>query len=241
LPRDLSPQERVQRAFQLVYQRPATEQQLAAALALLEAKEDATADAVPVTAADWQYGFAAYDETAKRTKDFTKLPYFTGAAWQGGSAWPDAKLGWVQLTADGGHAGNDVAHAAVRRWTAPRDVRINVSSVLVHDTKAGDGVRGRLISSRQGLIHEAKVHNSRAEFNADALDMKAGDTLDFAVDIGGNLNNDQFVWAVRIAEAEAPAAWNSKTDFIGPQTTQLDPWEQLAQVLFATNEFMFVD
>lgn len=241
LPADAAPEERVQRVFQFVYQRPATPQQVTAALALVQAKVDETADEAPVTAAEWQYGFGGFDDEAKRTKGFTKLPYFTGAAWQGGYAWPDARLGWVQLTAEGGHAGNDVEHAAVRRWTAPRDMRVNIASLLVHDTTAGDGVQGRLISSRQGLVHEAKVHNSRAEFNASLLELKAGDTLDFAVDIGGTLNNDQFVWEVKISAADAQIAWNSRTDFLGPRTTQLNPWEQLAQVLFSTNEFMFVD
>ncbi len=55
----------------------------------------------------------------QRVTGFTALPHFTGSAWQGGAAWPDAKLGWVQLTATGGHPGNDRSHAAVRRWTAP--------------------------------------------------------------------------------------------------------------------------
>ena len=52
-----------------------------------------------VTAADWSYGFGAYDEATQRVTGFTPLPHFTGNAWQGGEAWPDAALGWVQLTA----------------------------------------------------------------------------------------------------------------------------------------------
>lgn len=243
-----SPADRVQQMFAAVYQRPATSQQVAAALALVEAKETEPEVTLAATAAEWQYGFAAYDEAAQRTKGFTKLPHFTGSAWQGGSNWPDAKLGWVQLTADGGHAGNDLEHAAVRRWTAPRDMMVKVESTLKHETAAGDGVRGRLISSRKGLVHEAKVHNSTADFKAESLELKAGDTVDLAVDIGGTLNNDQFVWEVRITSAAPaagstaqPTAWNSRTDFGGPRTTQLDPWEQLAQVLFSTNEFLFID
>ena len=245
-----SPEARVQQVFQAVYQRAATPQQVAAALALVNAKEDATEVAISATAADWQYGYGEFDEGTKQIKGFTKLPHFTGTAWQGGSAWPDAKLGWVQLTADGGHAGNDPQHAAIRRWTAPRDVTIKIASTLKHETAAGDGVRGRLISSRGGLLHEAKTHNSAAEFKVESLEMKAGDTLDFAVDIGGTLNNDQFVWEVRLTAVEAadkpaaggvPSAWQSKADFTGPRVMQLDPWEQLAQVLFSTNEFMFVD
>lgn len=234
-----SPAERVQQLFLAIYQRSATSQQVAAALALVEAKEAVLETPIAATAAEWQYGFAAYDEATQRSKGFTKLPHFTGAAWQGGSNWPDAKLGWVQLTADGGHAGNDLDHAAVRRWTAPRDMTLKIESTLKHETAAGDGVRGRLISSRTGLVHEAKVHKSAADFKFESLELKAGDTLDFAVDIGGTLNNDQFVWEVRITSDQT--TWNSRTDFVGPRTTQLDPWEQLAQVLFSTNEFMFID
>ncbi len=242
IPGNISPEDRVQQMFRQVYQRSATPQQVAAALALVHGKEAETDSPVSATAGDWQYGFAGYDETAQRSKDFTKLPHFTGTAWQGGAAWPDGKLGWVQLTAEGGHAGNDVQHAAVRRWTAPRDMTIRIDSTLKHETTAGDGVRGRLISSRQGLVHEAKVHNSSAEFKAEALEVKAGDTLDFAVDIGGTLNNDQFVWEVRITvDKPMPTTWQSRSDFQGPRPPQLDPWEQLAQVLFSTNEFLFID
>jgi hypothetical protein len=243
-----SPEERVQQMFRAAYQRSATAEQVAAALALVQAKEPEPEVVISPTAANWQYGFAGYDNNAQRSKNFTKLPYFNGTAWQGGPNWPDAKLGWVQLTAEGGHAGNDLDHAAVRRWTAPRDLTVMIESKLKHDKLAGDGVRGRLISSRSGLVHEAKIHNSTADFNVESLELKVGDTLDFAVDIAGTLNNDDFVWEVRITSIDAaerqtdvPTVWNSRTDFVGPPTTQLDPWEQLAQVLFSTNEFMFID
>ncbi|WP_254513163.1 PSD1 and planctomycete cytochrome C domain-containing protein [Anatilimnocola floriformis] len=234
-----SPEARVQQIFQAVYQRNATLEQVAAALALVNAKEEESQQPISATAADWQYGYGEFAEDTKQIKAFTKLPHFNGTAWQGGSNWPDEKLGWVQLTADGGHAGNDLQHAAIRRWTAPRDVTIKIDSTLKHDTKAGDGVRGRLVSSRGGLLHEAHTHNKTADFKVDTLELKAGDTVDFAVDIGGTLNNDQFTWEVRITAAES--TWQSKADFVGPQVTQLDPWEQLAQVLFSTNEFLFVD
>ena len=55
---------------------------------------------VPPTVNDWQYGFAPYDEAKQRTGEFQKLPHFTGAAWQGGAAWPEdrkARAGGVSL------------------------------------------------------------------------------------------------------------------------------------------------
>jgi len=172
---------------------------------------------------------------------FTKLPHFTGSAWQGGAAWPDAKLGWVQLTAAGGHPGNDLAHAAIRRWTAPRDLRVAIRSTLIHEPKEGQGVRGFVVSSR-GLIQQAAVHHSRTDLNADAHDVKAGDTIDFVADIGKQLNSNQFLWRIIITTDEpAPLTYNSDRDFGDQPTQKLGPWEQLAQVLLSANEFVFID
>jgi mono/diheme cytochrome c family protein len=248
-----SPEERIQQIFRLALLREPTADEAAAALSLVTTAETEPADEVPPTAADWQYGFAAFDEAAGKNGEFHPLPHFSGSAWQGGSKWPDGKLGWVQLTAAGGHAGNDHAHAAVRRWVAPRKMTIRVRSTLVHDTEAGDGVRGRVVSSRHGLVGTASVHNGQAELAHDSLAVEPGDTLDFALDIGGNLNNDQFTWDATIEEVmpaagadtpptpELPRRWNSRADFHGPSTPKLGPWEQLAQVLLSANEFVFVD
>jgi hypothetical protein len=243
LPREASPPERVSQLYRYAFQREPTSRQLAAALALVDAAEKDTASIVPPTVNDWQYGFAPYDEAKQRTGEFQKLPHFTGAAWQGGAAWPDAKLGWAQLTATGGHAGNDLAHAVVRRWTAPRDLKINVRSTFFHEKKQGDGIRGFLVSSRSGLIHSATLLDSKAEFNTDDLEVKAGDTLDFVVDIGGTLNNDQFIWeaTINVVGDERATPWQSRRDFEQQGVTRLNAWEQLAQVLLSSNEFMFVD
>ncbi|MCU0878530.1 MAG: PSD1 and planctomycete cytochrome C domain-containing protein [Pirellulaceae bacterium] len=250
---DQSPELRIQQIFRLALLREPTADEAAAALSLVTTAETEPADEVPPTAADWQYGFAAFDEAAGKNGEFHPLPHFTGSAWQGGSKWPDGKLGWVQLTAAGGHAGNDHAHAAVRRWVAPRKMTIRIRSKLVHDTEAGDGVRGRVVSSRHGLVGMASVHNGQAELAHDSLAVEPGDTLDFALDIGGNLNNDQFTWDATIEEVvpaagadtpptpELPRRWNSRTDFHGPSSPKLGPWEQLAQVLLSANEFVFVD
>ncbi len=243
LPQEETPEERILRLYHWIYQREASPEQLSAALAFVAAKVEPTPPP-PQTAADWQYGYGGFDEAVQRTTNFQRLPHFTGAAWQGGPNWPDATLGWVQLTAKGGHAGNDLQHAAIRRWTAPRDLQVNIRSTLVHDTAGGDGVRGHIVSSQAGVLGTATVHNSRAELHADSLTVKAGETIDFALDIGGTLNNDQFEWEIVITpvgEANPMSAWNSSADFQAVEAPKLTPWEQLAQVLLSSNEFLFVD
>ena len=69
----------------------------------------------------WQYGYGELDDMTARVKSFTALPLFNSTARQGGEQWPDKELGWPQLTATGGHPGNDRQHAVVRRWVAPQD------------------------------------------------------------------------------------------------------------------------
>jgi hypothetical protein len=176
-------------------------------------------------------------------KTFTSLPHFTGQAWQGGPAWPDSKLGWVQVTADGGHAGNDLQHAAIRRWIAPATAKVSVSSVVQHEVAAGDGIRCWVISSRQGTLKSQVVHHARAEFNIESLDVEAGETLDFVVDFNANLNSDQYLWAPVIREQSGgnPRVWDAQQQFDARPVVPLSPREQLAQVLLLSNELMFVD
>ncbi len=202
----------------------------------------------PQQTPEWQYGYGEFDQQTGRVKQFRKLPHFTGTAWQGGKDLPDAKLGWVTLNADGGHVGNDLRHAAIRRWKAPRDGAIRVSGRLAHEAKPGDGVRARIISSDAGSLGEWVVHNSKATTNVERVEVKRGETLDFYVDLRADLNSDSFAWASTIryiADGDGKYAerWNAKKDFAGPakEFKPLTPWERYAQALLLSNELMFVD
>ena len=238
---------RVKAIFRRALQREPSPEEVSESLEMVKALASPVVAETTTTAPDWSYGFGAYDEMAQRVAGFTVLPHFTGTAWQGGAAWPDAKLGWVQLTATGGHPGNDRRHAAVRRWTAPRAMTIAIHSQLVHEPKAGDGIRAFLVSSKVGLLGSAELHAKSARLKVDAIAVEAGETIDFLVDIGDGLNSDQFLWEIRLREL-APAgggepglAWDAKRDFPADTTTPLSPWEQLAQAVLCSNEFLFVD
>ncbi len=199
----------------------------------------------------WQYGTGKYDEAGKKLVDFKALPHFAGMAWQGGAKLPDPKLGWVILTAEGGHPANPKIGAAVRRWTAPHDGAISVSGVLGHHQKEGDGVRARIVSSQDGELASWTAHNTDAETKMSRIEVKKGDTVDFVVDCRGDENSDSFVWApvIRLVEAPGNAAggtqeWSAAAEFRGPDTKPrktLTAWERYAQVLLLSNEFMFVD
>jgi len=245
---------RIQELYRLVFQRQATTRQVELAKRFITGAESLAAPEPPKpVVSPWQYGFGEYDEEAQRVKNFETLPQFTGEAWQGGADWPDAKLGWVQLTAQGGHAGNDLQHAAIRRWVAPLDAIISISGMFQHEHKEGDGIRGRIVSGRTGQLGSWRLHNDKAETKVESLEVNSGDTIDFVVDFNANLNSDDFKWSPVIKSKDQPAGdstgeyaaeWNAKKDFSGPPEQPprpLSPWEKYAQVLFLSNEFMFVD
>ena len=124
------PEQRVQRMYEVAFQRQPGKDETKLALNFLAAQPPAK---IPPPA--WQFGFGEFDEASGRVKKFEPLPHFTGEAWQGGAAWPDAKLGWALLNAGGGHAGSDLQHAVIRRWVAPRDGGIRIEALFGHGSK----------------------------------------------------------------------------------------------------------
>jgi hypothetical protein len=191
----------------------------------------------------WRYGYGSYDSQGKLVR-FQPLPHFTGKAWQGGRELPDPTLGWVTLNAGGGHPGNDAAHAAIRRWVAPRAGTVRLDGTLEHPSDQGDGVRGRAVSDLRGLLAEWKVQNGKIATRVDPFAVEPGEVIDWVTDCRSNPNHDSFRWAVTVrleAEGTGPRTWNSATDFRGPAPEPLDPWQRLAQVLLMSNEFAFVD
>ena len=196
----------------------------------------------------WLYGVGEVDEATQKVKSFTALPHYTGRAWQGGPGLPDPKFGWAFLTAQGGHAGNDLQHATIRRWIAPQDGTVTISGTVAHKTKTGNGIRARLISSREGELATWKLKRLEAEMKVKGLEVKKDDTLDFVVDFNGEITDDEFVWAPLLQMKSASAAnagqmveWNAATQFGGPPAPPATPLERYAQTLLLTNEFLFLD
>ena len=119
---------------------------------------------------------------------------------------------------------------------------IAIEGTLGHEGKDGDGVRGRIVSGRTGELGSWVAHHAKVPTPVARVEVKQGETIDFVADCRGDEGYDSFTWAPVIREREpSPAAWETKADFQGPQPQPLSPWEEFAQVLLLTNEFMFVD
>ena len=239
--------------YETVYQRRPAADEVTMAKAFLAAPGEDAAESAPN--AGWHYGYGEFDETAKRVKSFTPFAFFTGGQWQVGRDFPDKEFGHLLLRAEGGHPGQSQSRAVIRRWVAPRDGTLSVSGVLSHASTQGDGVRGRVVSSRAGVVGEAVAQNGSAELKVSGLTVKAGDTLDFITDCRTGSNSDSFNWAPKLKftdplkrSKQLPVGyeteWDAKADFTKPRAEpakSLTAWEKLAHILLVSNEAAFVD
>jgi len=239
--------------YETIYQRRPAADEVTMAKAFLAAPGEDTAEFAPN--AGWHYGYGEFDETTKRVKSFTPFAFFTGGQWQVGRDFPDKEFGHLLLRAEGGHPGQSQSRAVIRRWVAPRDGTLSVSGVLSHASTQGDGVRGRVVSSRAGVVGEAVAQNGSAELKVSGLTVKAGDTLDFITDCRTGSNSDSFNWAPKLKftdplkrSKQLPVGyeteWDAKADFTKPRAEpakSLTAWEKLAHILLVSNEAAFVD
>jgi hypothetical protein len=122
------------------------------------------------------------------------------------------------LNAKGGHP--DVAErSAIRRWTAREDGVISISGELSHGSANGDGVRGRIVSSRSGIAGEWVARNGSVGTPVADLNVQAGDTIDFVTDSLEGYTSDSFNWTATITLRSAGGAeqtFSSAEGFRGP-------------------------
>lgn len=200
----------------------------------------------------WAYGSGSADPAVPRGEAFQALPYFEPQAkrYQGGRVFPHPGRGFASITASGGHPGDGLPNAAVRRWVAPYDGQFAISGeVSVGRQGSGDGVRARVISSESGLVAEWIADGAAAKTDVKSVTLKRGEILDFAVDSRETTTSDGFRWSpviqLLVRAEEAPTGvqtvWDAQSDFQSPPPPKLKPLEQMAHALLMTNEFMFVD
>lgn len=226
----------VNQLYPRLFQREPTAEEAQHARAFVEKMESPPAPAASVLPA-WRYGFGEVDETGV-LKGFTALSHFTGEAWQGGEFYPDPSVGSPQLKAETGHPGDDAKHAVVRRWIAPSNCTVRISGTLAHEAKEGDGIRAYIIVADQPAIATWTLRTQKAETVIEEVSVRAGEAIDFVVACGKEFEHDTFKWAPQVGP------WNAKTNFAGPAEPPLKPldaWAAFAQVLFFSNEFMFID
>ena len=238
-----SPEATVSQMAEVAWGRPMTKAETKAAVAFLN---DLAASPVPEPQPAWSYGFGGVDEAKGRVENFLKYPKFIGTAWQFGDTLPHTLGSFNHLTPQGGHVGPTVKTGAIRRWTAPEAMTVKISAPLTHPNNQGDGVRGHIVSSRQGVLGKLNAKNGTADFAREGLKVEAGETIDFVADCGpaGDQSFDGFGWAPIIQRTDTPGvSWNAADDFGDKPAgvVTMNAAAQLAQTILQANAFLYID
>lgn len=191
----------------------------------------------------WQYGYGSPEPDADPKHRFTKAPHFSGTAYQGSATYPDPDYGYFQIFAEGGHPGNVRNMSCIIRFIAPLAAEVEIAGHLKHMNRScGDGVRAVVISSNKGVIGEwVAFKDKESPTNISSHLMKKDEILDFILDMQANPSCDSYHWRFTINSLSGNGSWDSRGSFASPPEATLRPWDQLAQALLLTNEFMFVD
>ncbi len=169
----------------------------------------------------WSYGTGIFNEKTGQVDGFSPLNHFDGSKWQGGPALPGGQSGWALLHAQGGHPGNP-SFPVVRRWTAPGPCKLNLTGRLEHQSANGDGVRGRIVSSRTGSLGAWQAHNNMTQMTLKDIAIEAGETIDFVVECLEHETSDSFLWPIQLeitASDGRVIKADSTTEFRGPGLT----------------------
>ncbi|HVJ66837.1 MAG TPA: DUF1553 domain-containing protein, partial [Caulifigura sp.] len=165
----------------------------------------------------WSFGYGGVDEAASRVTGFTPLAHWNGSQWQAGEKLPDPEHGWVLVHANGGHPSGKADHSSIRRWTAATNGEVAITGTLKHGSANGDGVCGRIVSSRTGILGAWTAANGASDTPVTTVTVEAGDTIDFVVDCRTNENADSYEWKVNLSRTTpTPRVWSSATEFHGP-------------------------
>ena len=236
----------IRELYRRVFQRVPGEKELARAEAFVSQHPEH--DVVMPEVSDWAYGFGEFDAATHTIAHFTPLQ-FAGDVVKGGKVGDQDTTG-LEFNAQGGQPAPGKA-AAVRRWTAPRDGTVTIYAELLHQSKEGDGVVCRIVSSRDGLLGEWTAVNQSILTTLSDVKVQKGDTLDFAALCRNDSKSDTYQWAptITMTTAEMPGMsgmamrWDARSNFLNPakMPEPLGAWEELAQVLLLSNEFIFVE
>ena len=230
--------QRIRRLYRLLFARQPESDELAAGIAYLKQGSGAQ---VEVPRGEWHYGYGEFDTSTGKTASFTPLTYFAENGYRVGKEFPDPKLGYIILNPLGGHPGHDSAHSTIRRWIAPANMTVRIDGNLHHPRAEGDGVKGRVVSSREGMLGEWTVHNATAQTSLNKVTVQKGDTIDFIIDPIANDGYDATEWSPRIISSDDKQAWDAKVNFGPPPGEPLTRLVLYVQALMMTNEFLFVD
>ncbi len=205
------------------------------------------ADYAPPLGGHWEV-LHGPDE-GKPSAALSSFPVFSGNVWKITQDPSQSPIRWLNVGAGGGHA--SARHTMVLRWRSLGAGQVRMSGRLTRTQKGGDVLAWRIDGKGAPLAGERLSPEATVDIEGKWTDVMPGDTMDFVLrapdgDTCGNVN-----WELRIEGRDSEAGpvrevgnftrqFPTSNDPV-PGVAAADPWADLVQMLWASNEFHFVD
>ncbi len=207
-----------------------------------------TADYQPKLSGVWEIRHAP--DNGGLPRDALPFPIFSNDVWKTGPDPATAPIRWLNAGATGGHVG--AGHDLILRWRALGAGEVRMVGKLERTQKGGATLAWNVANSKNP---EFKSHDLAPEGNAkiesEWITVAAGDTVDLVLRAPHGDGCGGVAWKLRLMGRESPAGkpvevGNLRNQFPTthsppPSISAGDPWADLIQMLWASNEFHFID
>lgn len=234
---------RIRWIYQRLLQRAPQTRELNAARAWIQQADAAEYDA-PLSG-QWEIVYAL--ESSAEIKTF---PLFHQNVWKTGEDLAKAPVPWLSASASGGHPSQ--GYELILRWRAMGAGQVRMLGKLHKPTKEGDVLAWEIRDpARQTLRSGDLAPRQSSALESPWVTVAEGATIDFVLRAPRGHNHGSTDWDLRIEGRDTASSVVREIsrlaeDFPTPQRKSAapvkgSPWVDLIQMLWASNEFHFID
>jgi hypothetical protein len=206
------------------------------------------ADYQPRLAGVWEIRHAP--DTGGLPGDALPFPIFSNDVWKTGPDPSTAPIRWLHAGANGGHV--SAGHDLILRWRALGAGQVRMVGKIERTQKGGVPVAWNISNSKSpDFQNHVLSPEGNAEIGSEWITVTAGDTVDLVLRAPEGDTCGGVAWKLRIVGRDSAAGKTVEvgnlrdqfptTDSPPPSISAGDPWADLIQMLWASNEFHFID
>jgi hypothetical protein len=236
---------RIDWIYHRLFRRAASDEERQAALAWIGSATPA--DYAPSLGGHWEV-LHGPDE-GKPAAALSPFPIFADNVWKITPDPATSPIRWLNVGAGGGHA--SASHTMVLRWRASGAGQVRMSGRLTRTQQGGATLAWRIDGKGVPLAEAPLSPEAAVDIGGTWIDVVPGDTMDFVLRAPEGDSCGNVAWTLRIEGRENESKPVAEVgDFTRqfptssepvPAAASGDPWADLIQMLWASNEFHFVD
>lgn len=206
------------------------------------------ADYQPRLTGVWEIRHAP--DTGGLPGDAHPFPMFSDGVWKTGPDIAKSPIPWLNAGARGGHPA--AGHDLILRWRALGAGEVRMTGDIRRTGKGGATLAWNLAKSgNPEFVSHPLPPDAEAKIEGEWQTVVAGDTMDFVLRAPEGDSTGSVGWNIRVMGRESSGGKAAEVGNLGkqfptndspaPPPSSTDPWADLIQMLWASNEFHFID